>query len=171
MGGSGSGRHADVYDYTVEDCLKLDINWLRRTNSQYFKPNHRASGTIRWFRNDAEYASIGYKANLETGTEHIILDYTFRKTEPIEYRIRLEMTHPNYGGFRYWFLCPARGCGKRAAKLYSPPGSRYFFCRTCQNLTYESCRDSHRFDYLYASIGAEVGCSAKLAKKIMKSRW
>lgn len=171
MGGSGSGRHADVYYYTVEDCVTLDINWLRRKNGHLFEPNRWASGNINWSRNGVAYASIGYKASLETGNEHIILHYTFRKSEQIEYRVQLEMTHPNYGGFRYWFLCPAKGCGKRTAKLYSAPGSRYFLCRTCQNLTYESCRDSHKFDSLYARIGADMGKSAGFVKRALKNGW
>jgi hypothetical protein len=27
-------------------------------------------------------------------------------------------------------------CGRRVAKLYLPPGSRYFGCRVCRRLTY-----------------------------------
>jgi pyruvate-formate lyase-activating enzyme len=27
------------------------------------------------------------------------------------------------------------------AKLYLPPGSRYFGCRHCHNLTYQSCKE------------------------------
>jgi hypothetical protein len=170
MGGSGSGRHADVYNYTVEDCLTVDINWMRRKNSHSFIPNHSASGSITWSRNGIETASIGYKAYLETDNEHIIFHYTYQDSEKIEYRVWFEKTYPNYGGFRYWFLCPAQGCGKRIAKLYKPPGSRYFACRTCQNLTYESCRESHQFDGLYSRIGADMGRSADFVKRVLKNR-
>ena len=29
-------------------------------------------------------------------------------------------------------------CGARVKKLYLPPGTRYFGCRRCHDLTYES---------------------------------
>ncbi len=34
-----------------------------------------------------------------------------------------------------------RYCGKRVGKIYSAPGSRYFGCRHCQDLTYTSCQE------------------------------
>ncbi|MCA9947859.1 MAG: hypothetical protein KC449_30465, partial [Anaerolineales bacterium] len=52
----------------------------------------------------------------------------------------------NFGGHRYWFICPltanGRYCGRRVGKLYLAPGSRYFACRHCQNLTYRSSQES-----------------------------
>ena len=32
-------------------------------------------------------------------------------------------------------------CYWQVAKLYLPPGSRYFGCRHCHNLTYTSCQE------------------------------
>lgn len=56
--------------------------------------------------------------------------------------IELETTPCNYGGERFWFLCPMEVngsvCGKRAGKLYLPPGEKLFGCRHCCDLTYES---------------------------------
>jgi hypothetical protein len=44
----------------------------------------------------------------------------------------------NYGGKRPWFLCPARGCGRRVAVLY---GGGIFACRHCHRLAYQSQRE------------------------------
>jgi hypothetical protein len=61
-------------------------------------------------------------------------------TEPIQ----LETTAPHFGGIRNWFICPlvknAQICNRRAQKLYLPNGAKYFGCRVCYDLTYESCR-------------------------------
>jgi hypothetical protein len=68
--------------------------------------------------------------------------------EVMDYRIHLDTTDPNFDGWRFWFLCPltvgARMCGKRVAKLYLPPGARYFGCRHCHDLTYLSCQRSDK---------------------------
>jgi len=165
MGGSGSGRPWD-YIYTVEDCTTIDINWLKR--EQPFKLNHYATGTIRWTRNGVETGSIGYEVRLGQESEYIRIHYTYKKTEDIDYRIPLCRTYPHFGGIRWWFRCPAQGCGKRVAKLYSPPGYRYFLCRICQNLTYTSCRESHQFDGLFARISAESGLPLSLIKREYK---
>lgn len=45
----------------------------------------------------------------------------------------LDKTRCNYGGYRYWFLCP--GCEKRAKILYF---REEFQCRKCAGLTYAS---------------------------------
>jgi hypothetical protein len=77
------------------------------------------------------------------------LSYTFTRTrEQIDYTIRLQTSQPSYGGLRWWFTCPLlrldRACNCRVSKLYLPPGSRYYGCRHCYNLTYQSCQESDR---------------------------
>jgi len=53
-------------------------------------------------------------------------------------------TRPYFGGIRWWFICPliveGRACQERVRRLHLPPGGRYFGCRRCYNLTYESVR-------------------------------
>jgi hypothetical protein len=58
--------------------------------------------------------------------------------ERIDYcdRVRLTTTLCNYGGQRYWFLCPI--CCRRVGSLYVAPGDVHFGCRLCNNLTYRS---------------------------------
>lgn len=49
--------------------------------------------------------------------------------------VQLSYSRCNYGGIRYWFLCP--GCDRRVGVLYRKPLEETFFCRTCQSLTYQ----------------------------------
>ncbi len=57
----------------------------------------------------------------------------------MHYTIDFTSTPCNYGGKRYWFLCPV--CGKRVGKLYLLPEGRYYECRTCYSLTYRGCKE------------------------------
>jgi len=58
--------------------------------------------------------------------------------------IPLTRTLCNFGGFRWWFICPQ--CWKRVAVLYRPPRRTFFLCRHCHELTYESCQE-HRTSF------------------------
>ena len=54
---------------------------------------------------------------------------------------RLEITHPHFGGVRWWFNCPQ--CARRCKKLYLPPGQWEIACRLCHHLTYTSSQTAH----------------------------
>ncbi len=64
--------------------------------------------------------------------------------ETVIQHIPLQGTIPNFGGIRWWFLCPLNNagvtCNRRVKKLFFPPRGQYFGCRTCFNLTYESAQ-------------------------------
>lgn len=51
----------------------------------------------------------------------------------MEYPVALEWTGLHFAGRRAWFLCPARGCGRRVAILY---GGSIFACLHCHKLAY-----------------------------------
>ena len=63
----------------------------------------------------------------------------------VDQEIRLDRTLPNYGGIRWWFICPK--CAQRVALLHRPSHTYYFFCRRCYNLTYSSVQFSHTRAY------------------------
>jgi len=79
---------------------------------------------------------------METG--RVFLTYRYRANgsewESLNYPVTLDSTPCTYGNLRYWFHCPAVGCGRRVALLYL--GGRYFACRHCYNLAYASQRES-----------------------------
>lgn len=64
----------------------------------------------------------------------MVIIHDFCGPEPTEYALALVTTPCHYGGVRYWFLCPQKGCRSRVAKLYYV--SNLFACRTCHNLVY-----------------------------------
>ena len=94
--------------------------------------------------------------------------------EHLDYCVSLMTTRPYCGG-RWWFLCPlvrgGRQCRARIGRLYLPPGRRYFGCRRCYDLTYESCQESHQFDALYAGLAADIpGVTPADVKRVL-SEW
>jgi hypothetical protein len=149
VGGFGSGRwdwHTKAQ--TVEGCLCLDANrWAREG---VLRAGARLSGSSTWWR-DAERkeqaASIEYEVNtLDPARPWFLLSYaTARTGEPLVYCIALQTTRPRFGGVRWWFTCPLVAddvsCDRRVAKLYLPPGGRYFGCRECYRLTYRSAQE------------------------------
>jgi len=92
--------------------------------------------------------------------------------------IEFTSTPCHFGSERYWFICPV--CGKRVAKLYRPEGKEQFACRTCYNLTYQSCKEhDKRLDsiiknpQLFDRITSlkHAGLVLKAYDKLMRSKW
>ena len=129
-------------------------------------------GSWQWCYEGSEpHARIGYEANLtDPDAASLRLTYT-ASGNPMDYRIRRVTTQPTYGGRWWWFLCPlARNDGgpRRVAKLYLPPGGRYFGSRQAYELTYTSCQESGKYDGLYRRLAANMGtdeASIRLALK------
>ena len=135
----------------VEDCKSIDITWLKREGFLCGV----ASRTIRWTNAAGEdRGSIGITVRMAgwgSSDSTVRLKYTVSThgstdSEHLDYEIRLATTPCNYGGVRYWFVCPlsvnGSACGRRVGKLHLPPGGRYFGCRHCYNLTYK-CQQEH----------------------------
>jgi hypothetical protein len=78
--------------------------------------------------------------------------------------IPLTYTIPNYGGIRWWFLCPVSKdgvlCNRRPSRLYLPLDEKYFGCRQCHDLTYMSCQDSHK-NNIYTELARETGMTQR----------
>ena len=119
---------------TTSSFRGLDVRWLLRRG--HLQPGRRFS--LQWTRNDEPNGSIGG----HTEMDRIVLSYSQRERgeawQPVEYPVWLDWTPCHYGGQRVWFLCPARGCGRRVAVLY---GGVVFACRYCLQLAYESQRE------------------------------
>ncbi len=160
---------------TVEECKSIDIfSFGRRDLFCGF-----VRQTIQWRNNFGEItSSIG--VNVSTDEEkpednYVRLYYTqtdssSNKKRELDYKIELVTTPCNFGGKRYWFICPLvidkKPCQRRVAKLYLPSGRQYFGCRHCYNLTYESCRESHKRERLYRIIGGDIpGGLSKAVKR------
>lgn len=151
MGGRNSGRR---YRYdtktTTNECLFLDSRYMKRQG--FLVPG--IGGTLRWSSGGHETGSIGFTVYADR------LDLNYRiNGEPVKDSILLGKTPCNYGGHRYWFICPS--CGKRQAVLYSPAG--LFRCRKCHGLPYSSQmesnsdRASRKANKLRKRLGGEEG--------------
>lgn len=135
---------------TVEDCRNVSISFLKRHG--YFSEPCSMSGGISWkncFGEETGSISIFVSTLYEDNYVRFYYTVTNRssgeKTE-YDYKVSLTTTPCNFGGVRYWFICPLSKngvyCGRRVAKLYLAPGANYFGCRHCYNLSYQSRNES-----------------------------
>ncbi len=136
MGGTGSGRHwyFGAKD-TTSDYRALDV---RRWKQDGLLTPGQAFGW-NWSRHGEVVASI----RVRTEADRVVLNYRHRNRGEEEwqdesYPVHLDWTPCHLGGQRPWFLCPARGCGRRVAILY---GGGIFACRHCYQLAYDSQRE------------------------------
>ena len=150
MGGFGSGRW-DRYGkrFLVEQCLPLDISYLRKND--LLRPG--LSFTLSW--------ESGSRIGVQTLHDELVLSYIINRGEEDEEHVResvfLECTPCNFGGYRYWFVCPGKNCGWRVSKLYGL--GRFFLCRDCHNLAYASQNEDEvdRLNRKMRKLRAKVG--------------
>jgi hypothetical protein len=159
------GRHPWSDRLTVEDCLAFDISVLKYD----LRRETAITRAYRWSDGDEkEIAKVGYKVipSCENQPSSVLLRYALRNSQtqiqkPLAYFIATNTTPCNFGQRRYWFLCPlvrdGVPCQKRVRILYLPPGARYFGCRHCYTLSYES-QQTHdaRLDRLLRLPAAEL---------------
>jgi hypothetical protein len=79
-----------------------------------------------------------------------------REAQLIEQVIQLVSTKPNYGGLRWWFLCPS--CNRRVSRLHLPTqGCLRFLCRHCYDLSYESAQSSRKkSQYFFKAVARKL---------------
>jgi hypothetical protein len=136
---------------TTNDLWDLNISWLNEHN--YFI-GHKHGG-ITWTDKWNNKASVSFTVRTCTEPNYIEFSYT-KKVNGIKkdfrYKSILLSTACNFGGVRYWFVCPLSkdglSCKKKVSTLYL--GDSGFGCRHCYELTYESRNrpKSGRFYYL-----------------------
>ncbi len=81
MGGYGSGRYAEKYDYTVEDCLIININIM--VSRKWIEPGKWSSGTLKWKRGKQETGCIGYESRMDIDSPYMRIHYTWRKQKTV----------------------------------------------------------------------------------------
>jgi hypothetical protein len=130
----GSGQQRQRKKATTNDYRALDVRVLQRKG--LLVPGR--TSTIRWSINGNTLESIQLRAE----DDRVILSQNSRREAgegpAVEYPIYLDWSGCHLGGQRAWFRCPAKGCGRRVALLYS--GSIYA-CRHCHQLAYASQRE------------------------------
>ena len=164
MGGPGSGRWgAYTPKTTVEACRVLSLTRWRQEGA--LQPGQRRTGRWTWVApaTGIQTATLEYVVDLINMDRPVVwLTYTNpRAPAPLAYPVHLEMTWPPFGGCRWWMRCPlvvaGQPCRRRVARLYLPPAGRYFGCRFCHDLTYESSQTSHQYARALAPIARALG--------------
>ncbi len=140
MGGVGSGNwHRFDKKSTTNECHGLDVRKLHREG--LLKPG--VCFSYSWSQASRKTASIsGFVCQ-----GMVVLSYRHRRGlgsewQDIKEEVVLEWTPCNFGGGRPWFVCPGIGCGRKVAILYGP--GKYFLCRHCYDLRYESQRNDKK---------------------------
>lgn len=180
MGGTGSGNwYRSSKKTTTDETHSVDVRYLHR--NALLSPGGWFS--LRWSRAGRETGSIrgaveGAERPASARGERVILLYRHRPApmagggvaggewEDVREPVSLTWTACNFGGERPWFVCPGSfaGCGRRVAVLYAP--GRYFLCRHCHDLSYQSRRDNAMYRALHKaqSIQERLGGSANMTE-------
>jgi hypothetical protein len=167
MGGYGSGRwHGHQKAVVVERCLTLDVLTLAHAGVFARTP---AVGALGWTHpvTGAQIAALDYTLVATHPAELcLVLSYTVGPgghKHAVDESIRLQPTHPYFGGLRWWFTCPlqtgGKNCTRRVRKLYLLPRGCSFGCRHCYHLTYTSCQERHKWDRLCTEL---VQCAQRV---------
>ena len=92
----------------------------------------------------------------------------------MDHRVRLVTSTPSLWQAPVVFICPLvrndGGPPRRVAKLYLPPGGKYFGSREGYSLTYTSCQESGKNGRLWRALGAELGIGEKTMRRLMKDK-
>lgn len=136
---------------TVEECAILDIGELTRKGMLETSGIHEVVMTDFCAPTPSEM--LFTVERLGKDTKRIFFRFRvrngpFERGNEARYAIEVVSEACRFGGRRRWLRCPllrgSSACGKRAQKLFLPPGARYFGCRTCYDLTYRSVQQHDR---------------------------
>lgn len=174
MGGFGSGNPLGLCKRnTVEDSLILDVN--RLVADGVIRDGHHVAASVTWLdsftggpgsvvhlRADARQVSVG--------TLHLEYELNLDR-RPLLYAVDLSTSELPWGGLRWWIHCPiARDglmCSRRCTKLYLPKGGVQFGCRSCHDLTYRSCQESHKNRYISKLLASMAGLDADVVEHLL----
>ncbi len=140
------GRYYFDAKTTVEQATQLSIFKLK----EFDLLTGCCSTTLTWTRSlSGRKSSVGICVDTEelyAKVNYTITDRNTGEKTDYDYKISLTTTPCNYGGVRYWFICPLSRngvyCGRRTGTLYLASGGNYFGCRHCYNLSYEIRNES-----------------------------
>jgi len=166
MGGVGSGNwYRFDKKATTGECHGVDVRYLHREG--LLEPGR--SFSLRWSRAGRETGSIRGTVEGSDRPERVLLLYRHRSDPGAEWEevyepVSLDWTACNFGGERPWFVCPGAGCVRRVAIVYGL--GRYFLCRHCYDLVYESQRENAMYRALSKAqaIRERLGGNANMTK-------
>lgn len=167
------GRWSYSRKTEADDVKKISVSFLNKHD--YFCGWR--SGTITWTHGwSGNKNSVGTEASTTDDEKYLRIHYTQTdnttgEKKDFDYKIPLTTTPCNFGGHRYWFICPwyKNGvyCGRRVGTLYKD--GDYFACRHCYELTYASRKENRNYKYspLFNALKIEMKIEA-LQEKIKR---
>src|SRR5690242_3845376 len=135
MGGFRSGRVGRRP--VAEQSLALPINLIAAAVREVAAAGPSASSypqSVVWSRWGEPVASIAFTVFCRAGGPIQVRLCYQAQAEPVDELIRLASSVPNYGGRRWWWICP--GCSRRVGVLYY--AGVCWLCRQCYRVTYRS---------------------------------
>lgn len=125
----------------VTDAPRLDLSALHR--SGFIQAGQRTTCAVHFGRSadPATAVALYVDIDLTDPTASCLWVRDAAGHGPVRTQsVRLTATTPQYGGSRYWFICPLTG--NRARVLYRPSGTVLFASRRAYGLAYRSQRQT-----------------------------
>ncbi len=137
--GGGWSRQTKV---PVEDCLALATTDLRQQGLLFDGAYQLGSWVWQQSAQGAPLLAVKYEINIRRDGQGSLWVWYVLDAGHIHQCIGLTSTTPQFGGRRWWFICPISEL--RVRKLYLPPGAQQFASRKAFQLTYRSCQESEK---------------------------
>ena len=122
----------------VEDSLTLDLAQLMRFGP--VRDGQRGLGSLCWRLDGEAVGSAWFRIDLRsTDAARLVIVFALagvdgRPPRVVRQSIRLRFTVPQFGGRRWWMLCPVTGARVRC--LHLAPGADRFASRKALGLSY-----------------------------------
>ncbi len=172
MGGYGSGRQQGRP--LANEALIIDIGWMVKTGRVI--PGGLVRGKVSWTCWGEPSGEIGYICDICDPEKALLMlrfetirHSTGEKRSHVQ-KVSLTYTSPNFGGRRWWMLCPFTG--ERVTKLYCPAGEEKFASRKTHGIGYYSQRIGEHdrpFEALFA-LQKRLGCEEGWEKPIRRPK-
>ena len=132
MGGQNSGRNRVSNVASIECARILDIRCFRKLN--YLRLGFVTQAAWSWRRNNENNGSVNLIFSMPSPSQALIqIDFSLNGARKHQ-EVALDAVTCRYGGYRFYFICPASG--RRCEVLALLNG--YFACRQHHRLTYAS---------------------------------
>lgn len=150
MGNYNSSRwHAHNKKNTVESTLRIYVQHLTKYEllplPDGLESRTRLMAWVDGFKRHYWAQMIVSRSESPSGYSLKLL-YGWAKN-PIVTDVEIVATTPNFGGARYWFICPR--CDRRCMVLHMAKTMGYSFwaCRKCHDLVYQVCQTHSKPSY------------------------
>lgn len=170
MGGYNSSRwHGYTRKLTVEECSKLKV----KDFSKSMLAEHCEANTPVYYDESypAKYARLLVRRVFDKlmPERAAKTEQSIKPDQPRGQAIRVTRTVCNYGGWRYWLICPT--CKRRYGILYKRGVYQYYACRKCHDLTYTSAQEARK-PVGYGALAMYLSRSTAIERKLGKiKRW